>query len=147
MFAAPSFEDDEEAPVERKPMKTQAFAAPKFDDEEEGPRKPGGTQMFAAPKFDDEEEAPRKAGGTQMFAAPKFDEDEPAAPAGPRCPKCAGEMKEEDRAGVAVMVCAGCKGFYFGAKQMEELFAQLVKQQKGSDAKKTTGLLKRFFGS
>jgi uncharacterized protein len=38
-----------------------------------------------------------------------------------RCPKCGQQMEEQDRAGIKVDVCSGCRGVFFDEGELELL--------------------------
>ena len=54
-----------------------------------------------------------------------------------KCPKCGGDLKEEDRGSVKVDVCTDCKGMWLDAGEME-----LMQKMNKSGG----GFLNSFFG-
>ncbi|MFN8622274.1 MAG: zf-TFIIB domain-containing protein [Chloroflexota bacterium] len=59
----------------------------------------------------------------------------PAGAAAPlRCPRCAGEMELEPRAGITIDRCAGCRGLFLDRGELERLIESAMVGAAGSAA-------------
>jgi hypothetical protein len=120
VFAAPVFDDAPAAPpapASGAPPEAgrpaSAAPAPPFPPPPAPAVPPGEdlrsarTQMFARPNLEKPPAEDFRAAKTQMFAAGDLGAA-PGTAALPRCARCGGPLRDEDRGGVRFRVCGGC---------------------------------------